>query len=80
MYNKERIELIVKEWFEFKTGVLLSDDTLSKLVDDITETSNTTSVQTISNTTTDTTKMKAGWYSYNFNTYYLDYNGVKHYR
>ena len=38
MYNKERIELIVKEWFEFKTGVVLSDDTLSKLVDDITDT------------------------------------------
>ena len=38
MYNKKRISLIVKEWFELKTAVKLSDDTLSKLVDEITET------------------------------------------
>lgn len=38
MYNKERIKTIVSEWFEFKTGIVLSDETLSKLVDDITET------------------------------------------
>ena len=38
MYNKERIKIIVSEWFEFKTGIILSDETLSKLVDDITET------------------------------------------
>lgn len=38
MYNKERIKTIVSEWFEFKTGIILSDETLSKLVDDITET------------------------------------------
>lgn len=37
MYNKERIKTIVSEWFEFKTGIVLSDKTLSKLVDDITE-------------------------------------------
>lgn len=38
MYNKERVKTIVSEWFEFKTGIILSDETLSKLVDDITET------------------------------------------
>lgn len=38
MYNKERVKTIVSEWFEFKTGIVLSDETLSKLVDDITET------------------------------------------
>lgn len=47
---------------------------------DLTGTNNITSVETFNNTTTDTTKMKAGWYSDNFNTYYLDDNGVKHYR
>lgn len=34
---------------------------------------------TNSNTSTDTTTMKAGWYSDNFSTYYLDEKGVKHY-
>jgi hypothetical protein len=38
MYNKERVKLIVGEWFDFKTGIVLSDETLSKLVDDITHT------------------------------------------
>ena len=38
MYNKERVKTIVSEWFELKTGIILSDGTLSKLVDDITET------------------------------------------
>ena len=42
---------------------------------DLTGTNNTNSI-----TTTDTTMMKAGWYSDNFRTYYLDENGVKHYR
>lgn len=37
MYNKERVKTIVSEWFDFKTGIVLSDETLSKLVDDITE-------------------------------------------
>ena len=46
----------------------------------LTGTNNTDSITTISNTTTDTTMMKAGWYSDNFRTYYLDENGVKHYR
>ena len=31
----DRIELIVKEWFELKTGITLSDETIKKLVDDI---------------------------------------------
>jgi len=35
MYNKKRVELIVSEWFELKTGVKLSEKTLSKLVDEI---------------------------------------------
>ena len=47
---------------------------------DLTGTNNTNSITTIGNTTTDTTMMKAGWYSDNFRTYYLDENGVKHYR
>ena len=38
MYNKERVKRIVSEWFEFKAGIILSNETLSKLVDDITET------------------------------------------
>ena len=46
---------------------------------DLTGTNNTDSITTIGNTTTDTTMMKAGWYSDNFRTYYLDENGVKHY-
>jgi len=46
---------------------------------DLTGTNNTNSITTIGNTTTDTTMMKAGWYSDNFRTYYLDENGVKHY-
>ena len=47
---------------------------------DLTGANNTNSITTIGNTTTDTTMMKAGWYSDNFRTYYLDENGVKHYR
>lgn len=47
---------------------------------DLTGINNTTIVETIGNTTTDTTTIKAGWYSDNFNTYYLDDDGVKHYR
>jgi len=47
---------------------------------DLIGTNNTTSIETIGNTTTDTTKIKAGWYSDNFNTYYLDDDGIKHYR
>ena len=46
---------------------------------DLTGKNNTNSASIIGNTTTDTTMMKAGWYSDNFNTYYLDENGVKHY-
>ena len=46
---------------------------------DLTGTNNTNSITTIDNITTDTTMMKAGWYSDNFNTYYLNENGVKHY-
>ena len=46
----------------------------------LTGTNNTNSITTIGNTTTDTTMMKAGWYGDNFRTYYLDENGVKHYR
>ena len=38
MCNKERVKTIVSEWFDFKAGIILSDETLSKLVDDITET------------------------------------------
>ena len=38
MYNKKRIELIVKDWVKLKTGLELSDDTISQMVDDITET------------------------------------------
>ena len=47
---------------------------------DLTGTNNTTSMETIGNTTNDTTTIKAGWYSDNFRTYYLDDDGVKHYR
>ena len=47
---------------------------------DLTGMNNTNSTAIIGNTTTDTTTMKAGWYSDNFSTYYLDENGVKHYR
>lgn len=47
---------------------------------DLTGTNNTNSITTLGNTTTGTTMMKAGWYSDNFNTYYLDEDGVKHYR
>ena len=47
---------------------------------DLTGINNTTSAETINNVTTDTTTIKAGWYSDNFNTYYLDDDGVKHYR
>ena len=47
---------------------------------DLTGTNNTNSIATLGNTTTDTTMMKAGWYSDNFSTYYLDEDGVKHYR
>tara|TARA_R110000787_G_scaffold284958_2_gene399394 strand:- start:422 stop:640 length:219 start_codon:yes stop_codon:yes gene_type:complete len=47
---------------------------------DLTRINNTTSAETINNVTTDTTTIKAGWYSDNFNTYYLDDDGVKHYR
>jgi len=47
---------------------------------DLTGTNNTTSAETIGNATTDTTTIKAGWFSDNFNTYYLDDDGVKHYR
>ena len=46
---------------------------------DLTGTNTTISVVTIGNATTDTTTIKSGWYSDNFNTYYLDDNGVKHY-
>ena len=47
---------------------------------DLTGINSTNSTAIIGNTTTDTTMMKAGWYSDNFSTYYLDDNGVKHYR
>lgn len=47
---------------------------------DLTGTNSTNSIATLGNATTDTTMMKAGWYSDNFSTYYLDENGVKHYR
>lgn len=47
---------------------------------DLTGINSTNSIVTLGNTTTDTTMIKAGWYSDNFNTYYLDENGVKHYR
>lgn len=47
---------------------------------DLTGMNNTNSTAIIGNTTTDTTMMKAGWYSDNFSTYYLDENGVKDYR
>ena len=47
---------------------------------DLTGMNNTNSTAIIGNTTTDTAMMKAGFYSDNFNTYYLDENGVKHYR
>ena len=33
--NKKRIKIIVREWFEFKTGIILSNKTLNKLVCDI---------------------------------------------
>ena len=45
---------------------------------DLTGINSTNSTAIIGNTTTDTTMMKAGWYSDNFSTYYLDDNGVKH--
>ena len=35
MLNKNRIELIVKEWVKLTTGIELSNDTLSQMVDDI---------------------------------------------
>jgi len=38
MYNKERVKIILSEWFEIKTGIVLSDETLNKLINDITET------------------------------------------
>ena len=38
MYNTKRIELIVKDWFKLKTGLELSDETISQMVADITET------------------------------------------
>lgn len=38
MCNKKRVTLIVKEWFQLKTGVCLEQKTLNTLVDDITET------------------------------------------
>ena len=38
MYNKKRIELIVKDWVKLKTGLELSDETISQMVADITET------------------------------------------
>ena len=47
---------------------------------DLTGMNNTNSTAIIGNTTTDTTMMKVGWYSDNYSTYYLDENGVKHYR
>ena len=47
---------------------------------DLTGMNNTNSMVIIGKTTTDTTIMKAGWYSDNFSTYYLDEDGVKHYR
>ena len=47
---------------------------------DLTGINSTNSTAIIGNTTTNTTMMKAGWYSDNFSTYYLDDNGVKHYR
>ena len=47
---------------------------------DLTGINSTNSTAIIGNTTTDTTMIKAGWYSDNFSTYYLDDSGVKHYR
>lgn len=38
MYNTKRIELIVKDWVKLKTGLELSDETISQMVADITET------------------------------------------
>ena len=35
--ENSRIELIVKEWFELKTGIELSDETINKIVVDITD-------------------------------------------
>jgi hypothetical protein len=35
--GNSRIELIVKEWFELKIGIELSDETIKKIVVDITE-------------------------------------------
>ena len=34
MYNTKRIELIVKDWFKLKTGIELSDETISQMVAD----------------------------------------------
>lgn len=47
---------------------------------DLTGINSINSTAIIGNTTTDTTMMKVGWCSDNFSTYYLDDNGVKHYR
>ena len=37
MYNRKSIELIVKDWVKLKTGIDLSDETISQMVVDITE-------------------------------------------
>lgn len=68
----------VKNLKQIKTQALNTPATVSGSVD-LTGKNNTNSASIIGNTTTDTTMMKAGWYSDNFNTYYLDENGVKHY-
>ena len=47
---------------------------------DLTGTNNTTIAETIVNATNNTTTITAGWYSDTFRTYYLDNDGVKHYR
>jgi hypothetical protein len=38
MYNTKRIESIVKDWVKLKTGLELSDETISQVVADITGT------------------------------------------
>ena len=71
MYNKERVKIIVSEWFEFKTGIILSDETLSKLVDDITKTKEIdTTIDRITLPTKDEVASKgykiAGYDGYNY--------------
>lgn len=49
---------------------------IKKLKQELGDSNNISS--TVSNKSTNATTLKAGWYSDNFNTYYLDEGGVRH--